>query len=173
MKEVAPGLHGELIWISSCWIRFLYVWLLLPDVKFLMYWVKKDNQIFLSVLLLVALELLMKLSHGWLKSLWLFHTGEFWNIEILNKSGKRLDNFPFKAHGIVHVNLITEHKICPLSLDKLPIGVSSRDRTESLRIKDALEKILMEKVRICDTLIHSINVACVSKIPAADSPEIN
>ena len=31
----------------------------------------------------------------------------------------------------------------------------------------------MEKVRICDTLIHSINVACVSKVPTADSPEID
>jgi len=31
----------------------------------------------------------------------------------------------------------------------------------------------MEKVRICDTLIHRINVACVSKVPAANSPEID
>lgn len=31
----------------------------------------------------------------------------------------------------------------------------------------------MEKVRICDTLIHSINVACISKVPASDSPEID
>jgi hypothetical protein len=31
----------------------------------------------------------------------------------------------------------------------------------------------MEKVRICDTLIHSINVASVSKVPAADCPEID
>ena len=31
----------------------------------------------------------------------------------------------------------------------------------------------MEKVRICDTLIHRIYVACVSKVPAADSPEID
>ncbi len=31
----------------------------------------------------------------------------------------------------------------------------------------------MEEVSICHTLIHSINVACVSKVPAADCPEID
>ena len=138
-----------------------------------MHWVKKDNQEFLSILLLVALELIMKLSHGRFEFLWPHHTGSFWNIEILDKSGKRLNDFPFKAHSVVYVNLIIEHKICSFSLNKLPIGVSSRDWTESLSIKDALEEILMEKMRICDTLIHSINVACVSKVPAPDSPEID
>ena len=31
----------------------------------------------------------------------------------------------------------------------------------------------MEKVRICDTLIDSINVACISKVPASYGPEID
>ena len=140
---------------------------------FLVHWVKKNDQEFLGILLLVALELLMILSHSWLESLWLFHTGELRNIEILDKSGKGLNDFPFEPHGIVYIYLIIEDKICSFSLDKLPVGVSTRDWIESFSIKHALEEILMEKVRICDTLIHRINVACVSKVPAAHSPEIN
>jgi hypothetical protein len=115
----------------------------------------------------------MILSHGILESLWLFNTGELRNIEILDKSGKWLNDFPFETHDVVYVYLIIEHKIYSFSLDKLPIRVSSWNRAESLSIKDALEEILMEKVRICDTLIHSINVACISKVPTADSPEID
>ena len=138
-----------------------------------MHRVKKNDQEFLGILLLVALELLMKLSHGWLESLWLFHTCELRYIEILDKSGKGLNDFPFEAHGIVYIYLIIENKICSFSLDKLPVGVSTRDWFESLSIKHTLEEILMEKVRISDTLIHRIYVACVSKVPAADSPEID
>lgn len=119
--------------------------------------VEKDHKKFLSILLLVAWKLLVKLTHRSFKLLRLHCASKFWCVQIFNELSERFNYLALKSHWIIVINVIPKIER-PTILKHL----------QCVLWLSIVEKIVLKIVCIGHALYHWVDIAGITEVIATD-----